>query len=109
MKSLNLMILLLLPFSFGCKPLGESGSQVQSGYFGEECKSYYKNVKYQKSLLLGKKLKFIELIGESKTESSESKTADTNNLRILRLSATPPYKKKGQHFAGIWYFKIAKN
>jgi hypothetical protein len=31
------------------------------------------------------------------------------SVRILRLSATPPYKKKGQHFAGIWYFKIAKN
>jgi hypothetical protein len=33
----------------------------------------------------------------------------TFDVRILRLSATPPYKKKGQHFAGIWYFKIAKN
>jgi hypothetical protein len=36
-------------------------------------------------------------------------TGSTCDVRILRLSATPPYKKKGQHFAGIWYFKIAKN
>jgi hypothetical protein len=51
----------------------------------------------------------LGVAGSLKANCRNMAMTATFDVRILRLSATPPYKKKGQHFAGIWYFKIAKN
>jgi hypothetical protein len=74
-----------------------------------EMSFYYMSTGERAKMFMRMHEKYMHMVVVSKDLEHFAHVHPTFDMRILRLSATPPYKKKGQHFAGIWYFKIAKN